>query len=178
MQESIKLKSSRLKTIVPILLGIGFVGLAFSFWYDLGDNRGYSPEQPIPFSHKKHAGLYKMDCQYCHVGADKSRHAMIPSTNICLNCHSIVKGDSPYIQKMKELAAKGESFEWVKVHDLPDFVFFNHKRHIAKGIDCSKCHGAVEQMERVSQVEKLNMGFCIGCHRENKAPTSCDVCHH
>lgn len=178
MQSFIKLKSSRWKTILPI----GFVGLigllGVSFWYNLGNNAGYAPDQPIPFSHEKHAGLYKIDCQYCHSGADKARHAMIPSMNVCMNCHSVVKPDSPYIQKMKELIAKGDSFEWVKVHDMPDFVFFNHKRHIAKGVACETCHGDVKTMKKVTQMKKLNMGFCVECHRKEKAPTSCDTCHH
>lgn len=184
MQEFIKLKSSRLKTILPlgivVLVGFG----AFSFWYHLGDNRGYAPEQPVPFSHKLHAGDFKIDCQYCHAGVDKSRHATIPSMNVCLNCHSVVGGDKPNIQKMKELAKQGDSFEWIRVHDLPDFVFFNHKRHIAKGVACEKCHGDVKTMEKVVQQEKFNMAFCVNCHRNNpqdpklKASINCNTCHH
>ena len=178
MQSLIKLKSSRWKTIIPVSV-VGVMALSiFLFLFHLGDNRGYSPKQPIPFSHQKHAGRYKIPCQYCHVGVDKARHAMIPSMNICMNCHSMVKPDSPYIQKMKELYQKGDSFEWVKIHDMPDFVFFNHERHIAKDVPCQKCHGDIASMDRVYQVERLNMKFCIECHREKEAPTSCDTCHH
>lgn len=177
MQGLIKLKSHWAKTVVPLAV-VGFLGVGgFWFWLRLGDNRGYAPDQPIPFSHKLHAGDRKIDCQYCHANADKSRHATIPSVNVCLNCHSVVKTDSPHIQKMKDLEAKGYSLEWVKVHDMPDFVFFSHKRHIAKGVACEKCHGNVAKMVKVEQVELLNMGFCVECHRKEKAPTGCEVCH-
>lgn len=178
MQSWVKLKSSRAKTILPlILLGLLAFG-GFYFWYRLGDNRGYAPEQPIPFSHERHAGQLKIDCQYCHSAVDKSRHATIPSMNVCMNCHSVVRPDSPHIQKMKTLVEQGDSLEWIKVHDMPDFVFFSHQRHIAKGIACETCHGEIGKMRKVAQVKKLNMGFCVECHRKEKAPTSCDTCHH
>lgn len=178
MQQFIKLKSSRLKTILPLTV-VGVLGLSgFWFWYNLGNNRGYAPEQPIPFSHERHVNQLKIDCQYCHTSVDKSRHATIPSMNVCMNCHSVVKPDSPHIQKMKALIEQGDSFEWVKVHDMPDFVFFSHKRHIAKGIACETCHGDVRNMKKITQAQRMNMGFCVECHRANKAPTSCDTCHH
>ncbi|MBI4224643.1 MAG: cytochrome c3 family protein [Deltaproteobacteria bacterium] len=167
-----------MKTILPLALASGLGLGVFWFWYKLGDNRGYAPDQPIPFSHELHAGQLKIDCQYCHAAADQSRHATIPSMNVCMNCHSVVRIDSPHIQKMKTLIEQGDSLEWVKVHDVADFVFFSHKRHIAKGIACEKCHGKVERMQKVTQQERLNMGFCVECHRKEKAPTSCDTCHH
>lgn len=177
MQTFVKMKSSKFKTILPLsVLGLLVIG-GFFFWLKLGDNRGYAPDQPIPFSHKKHAGDLKIDCQYCHASVDKSRHATIPSMNVCMNCHSVVKPDSPYIKKMKALIEQGDSFEWTKVHDMPDFVFFNHKRHIAKGIACETCHGDVRRMKKIEQVKQLTMGFCVECHRKNAAPTSCDTCH-
>ena len=177
MQSWVKLKSSRWKTILPLGI-LAFVALsALYFIYNVGNNRGYAPKQPIPFSHRKHAGLLKIDCQYCHASVSKSRHATVPSMNVCMNCHKVVKTDSPHIQKMHELVKNGDSFEWIKVHDMPDFVFFNHKRHIAKGVACETCHGNVRSMDRVEQVQKMNMGFCINCHRENKAPITCDTCH-
>lgn len=178
MESFIKLKRNCWRTLVPVALVLMILGGGFFFWLGLTDNRGYAPEQPIPFNHKKHVTQLKIDCQYCHAKVDEGRHATIPAMNICLNCHKVVKPDSPHIQKMKELAAAGQSFEWVKIHDMPDFVFFNHRPHIAKGVDCAKCHGDVANMTRVRQVEQLNMGFCIECHRQNGAPTSCDVCHH
>ena len=167
MHQFIKLKSSRLKTLLPLsFIGVVALGGVFA-WYSLGDNRGYAPDQPIPFSHKRHAGDNKIPCQYCHSDVDKSRHATIPSMNVCMNCHSVIRQDSPSIQKMKQLIEQGGSFEWVKVHDMADFVFFNHKRHIAQGIACETCHGNVGEMVKVEQKEKFNMGFCVNCHRDN-----------
>lgn len=178
MRTVVKLKSSRFKTLLPLgLFGLLLAG-GFYFWYKLGDNRGYAPDQPIPFNHEKHASQFKIDCQYCHAAADRSRHATVPSMQVCMNCHAIIRPDSPHIQKMKTLVEQGDSFAWVKVHDLPDFVFFSHQRHIAKGIACERCHGEVRRMQKIRQVETLNMGFCVECHRKEKAPTSCDTCHH
>ena len=164
-----------------IMAGAGFLAIAGGvahFWWHLGDNRGFSPDQPIPFSHKLHAGDNKIPCQYCHYNADKSRYATVPSTNICMNCHKVVRTDSPLIQQVKEKYDKGEPLEWIKVHDMPDFVYFNHKRHIAKNIECQKCHGPVETMVQVEQVQKMEMGFCVECHRKEKASITCDTCHH
>lgn len=177
MRDLIRLKKRALRIVIPSALFLGGLGVFF-FWLKLGDNRGYAPDQPIPFSHKLHAGDLKIDCQYCHSTIDQSRHASVPSMNVCMNCHSVVKPDSPHIQKMKDLVAQGDSLEWIKVHDMPDFVFFSHKRHIAKGIACETCHGEVRGMKKIKQVKMLEMGFCVECHRKEKAPTGCETCHH
>lgn len=171
-------KLKRRRVIAAVVAAGGLFFGAFYFWYRLGDNRGYSPDQPIPFSHRLHAGDLKIDCQYCHASVDRSRHATVPGTETCMNCHAFVKKESPHIQKMAALAKEGKTPEWIKIHDMPDFVFFSHKRHIAKGVACETCHGNIRGMIKVSQVQQLNMGFCIECHRENEAPTSCDICHH
>lgn len=159
---------------VIVLSGVGY---ALHFWWNLSNSIGYSPEQPIPFSHKIHAGDNQIPCLYCHVNADKGRHATVPSMNICMNCHSVVKTESPYIQKLKSLYDKNQPIEWIKVHDQPDFVYFNHRPHIAKGVACETCHGEVSQMSKIKQVESLKMGFCIDCHRKNNAPIECSTCH-
>ena len=170
------MKAKSLIVIGGVLLLTG-LGYALHFWWNLGNSVGYAPEQPIPFSHKIHAGDNQIPCLYCHVNADKGRHAGVPSLNVCMNCHSVVKADSPYIQKIKEHYEKNEPIEWVKVHVQPDFVFFNHRPHIAKGVACETCHGDVKQEARVEQQETLNMGFCVNCHRENGAPIDCYTCH-
>jgi len=162
-------------TVVVVLSAVGFV---LNFWWNLGNGVGYSPAQPIPFSHKIHAGDNRIPCLYCHVNADKGQHASVPSMNVCMNCHSVVKVDSPYIQKLRDMYEKGQPMEWIKVHDQPDFVYFNHRPHIAKGIACESCHGDVKDMSRITQVKPLNMGFCLDCHRQKGAPTSCYTCHH
>ena len=175
--------------------GIAVAGVAWVF--PTASNQGYAPEQPIPFSHKIMAGDFKIPCLYCHTGADKSKHALVPSMNVCMNCHSAVKPDSPYIQKLKQVYAEGKTFEWVRVHELPDFVFFSHERHVSKGVQCESCHGDVKKMERIVQVQPLTMGWCLDCHkgvttppevlarvypgqknpRGPVAPIQCNTCH-
>lgn len=135
----------------------------------LNDNQGYAPDQPLPFSHKIHAGDNQIACQYCHFGAEKSRHAGIPSVDTCLNCHNVVRRDSPEIAKIHKAKADGKSIEWVRIHKLPDFVYFSHQRHVAGGkIDCQTCHGEVQNMERLQQESTLNMGWCVNCHRDTE----------
>ncbi len=146
----------------------------------VGYNKGYEPEQPIPFEHSLHAGTYQIKCQYCHTNVEYSRHATVPSLNICMNCHVAVKTDSPWIKKLRENYEAGTSIPWVKVHLLPDFVQFQHAPHIKKGVDCATCHGPVESMSKVQQFTDLSMGWCVNCHRkpENNAPTNCSTCHY
>ncbi len=162
----------KLKFILALLtLGVG-LALVVGLWYlfPRDNNQGYAPEQPIPFSHRLHAGTYKMECAYCHVGIEKSRHASVPSLNVCMNCHSVVKADSPYIQQIQAAFAAGKAIEWVRVHELPDFVYFPHKRHIKAELACETCHGNVRQMDRVAQVSSLTMGWCMDCHRGKTTP--------
>lgn len=175
----IELLKSNKNIILPLIVLIILAGLGGKvyFMYKLGDNRGYAPTQPIPFSHKIHAGDNQIPCMYCHSNVDKSRHATIPPLNVCMNCHRVVKTDSPYIQKIHKHYQENKPIEWVKVHDLPDHVFFNHKRHIKKGVACSACHGPVETMDKVEQKKILNMGYCVKCHRKNNAPLNCYTCH-
>ena len=132
----------------------------------IGTQQGHAPEQPIAFSHALHAGLYELDCQYCHAGAERSRHAGVPSGGVCLNCHSRVKTDSPEIQRLTSLVTANQPVPWIKVHRLPDFAFFSHASHVSAGLACQKCHGPVEQMVRVAQQETMAMGWCLSCHRE------------
>lgn len=194
--------SSKLKIIVPLILVLLLVGAGVNALVNVGVNQGYAPKQPIPFSHKLHAGTNNIACMYCHTGVEKSKIASVPSMNVCMNCHSVVKPDSPHIQRLKEMYAKGEAIQWVKVNDLPDHVNFNHKRHVTKGIACETCHGEVKKMDVVRQDKPLLMGWCLDCHRGKTAPehlerapktsveastgfppggvapTSCYTCHH
>jgi hypothetical protein len=133
-------------------------------------NEGYIPEQPIPFSHKLHAGQYKMDCRYCHTSAYKSAHAGVPALSTCMGCHTVVKAESPWIQQIQKAYAEGKPIEWVRIHELPDHAHFNHKRHLAKGVTCQTCHGNVQDMEKVYQAQPLTMGWCLNCHRGFDAP--------
>jgi len=126
---------------------------------------GYAPEQPIKFSHKLHVDGLGMDCRYCHTAAEKGRHAGIPSTDTCMNCHSVAATDRPEIQKLKQYFDTGEPIPWVRLHKTPDFVYFNHSVHLAAGFDCAQCHGDVAQMDVVQRVKPLSMGWCLECHR-------------
>ncbi len=155
---------------------------AYSWWMwtpgDTVDDPGFKPTQPIPFSHQKHAGQLNMPCQYCHSSARKASTAGIPPMNTCMGCHKIVKTDSPHIQKLTKYFEKNEPMPWVKIYDLPDFVHFPHKNHIAAGLECQQCHGRVEKMEKVEQVAPMQMGWCMSCHTAVGAPNSCVTCHY
>lgn len=152
-----------------VLLGLISLPVAYSL-RPTASNQGYAPEQPIPFSHKIHAGDNKIDCKYCHTGVDQARHASVPSLNVCMNCHSVVKTDSPYIQQIRQAYSENKPIEWVRVHELPDYVYFPHHRHVQKGVSCQTCHGPVETMAKVEQYGALTMGWCMECHRGITAP--------
>lgn len=126
---------------------------------------GYRPQQPVPFSHKLHAGELQVSCQYCHAGVEISAHSPIPSTQTCMNCHTIVKGESPRLALVRESYETGKPLEWVRIHKVPDYAHFNHSRHIRAQIDCKSCHGPIEEMGVVSQEKSLTMGWCLDCHR-------------
>lgn len=150
--------------------------------FTVGVQQGYQPTQPIAFSHKIHAGQYEIDCQYCHTGVRKSKSANIPSPNICMNCHTSIKTESPEIQKIYtaidydpstgEYGSNTQPIEWVRVHNLPDLAYFNHSQHVeVGGQDCQTCHGPIEEMDVVYQYSTLTMGWCINCHRETDLNT-------
>lgn len=164
------LRTARILSVLITIIGALAVweGSTFSW---LGNQQGYSPVQPINFSHKLHAGENKISCLYCHGGAERSAVAGIPATSVCMNCHSQIRKDSPEIQKIARSAAGGTPIQWVRIHDLPDHVRFNHQRHIVVQIACQQCHGPVETMDRVAQFETLSMGMCIACHRTHRAIT-------
>ncbi|HSC89532.1 MAG TPA: cytochrome c3 family protein, partial [Polyangiaceae bacterium] len=124
---------------------------------------GYQPEQPVPYSHELHAGQMGLDCRYCHTTVDQTGLAAIPPTSTCMNCHKLVHPNSPKLTPIRESSATGEPVQWVKVHDLPDYVYFNHSAHVTRGVSCVSCHGRIDTMERVTQVERLSMGWCLDC---------------
>ncbi|MBK7292219.1 MAG: cytochrome c3 family protein [Geothrix sp.] len=165
----------------------------------LGDNSGYKPVQPIAYSHALHAGELKLDCLFCHTGAEQSRHAGIPPASTCMKCHETilnkagtkpgVSDPSPEIAKLARAVKEGRPIEWVRIHRLPSHVDFPHSRHVNGGVACQNCHGEIQGMERVEQALALTMGECLTCHRtENQklqlngkapmAPTDCSACHH
>ena len=126
---------------------------------------GYRPDQPIDYSHKLHAGELGMDCRYCHTSVEKSQEAIIPPTQTCMNCHEIVGTDNEELSVVRDSWENGNPIEWVRVHMLPDYAYFNHSIHITAGVGCASCHGRIDQMEKVMQVEPLSMSWCLDCHR-------------
>ncbi len=208
-----------------LLIGLGFgllaLGAGMSTWRLPDHEQGYAPQQPIDYSHRLHAGELGIDCLFCHSAADKSRHAGIPSSDVCMKCHQVVtssfgvlqeemgqaakEGRKPHLVVSAELrklydslglnetlqpidGAVPQSIPWVRVHNLPDHVHFDHRAHVAAGVSCQKCHGPVESMQRMKQFESLTMGWCVTCHQESTqhgingkpvdAKTDCAVCHY
>ncbi len=123
-------------------------------------------EQPVPFSHKHHVAGLGIDCRYCHTSVEDSASAGIPPTKTCMTCHSQVWKDAPALEPVRESYRTDRSIEWLRVHDLPDFAYFNHSIHVKKGIGCESCHGRVDQMPLMSREHSLNMEWCLACHRD------------
>lgn len=207
--------------VIGLLFGLMTLVSAMSAWRVPDNQQGYAPEQPIPYSHRLHAGELQIDCRFCHSSADDSQHAGIPSSDVCMKCHNFVTASFGALQQERQRAADtGDeptlivsdelrplydslaldeqlepregidpaSIEWVRVHNLPDYVCFDHRAHVGAGVTCQRCHGPVESMERVRQAETLSMGWCVNCHRETtdtgvngravQAATDCSVCHY
>ncbi len=132
---------------------------------------GYQPNQPIPFDHSLHVEQLGMDCRYCHSFVEVSGHSNVPSSNTCWNCHQHVKRDSPRLEPLRRAIDQsyekydGKPIEWVKIHKVPDYAYFNHSAHVNRGISCQSCHGQINEMRVVYQAENLSMGWCLDCHR-------------
>lgn len=170
-----------LKVLKPaaLMLGVGLVGVAFGYGVNVVLFPGTTPEQPIDFSHRIHAGDFEIPCEYCHSQARRSPVAGVPSVNRCVGCHNVVATDRPQIREVLNYFENREPIPWIKVHDLPDFVYFPHKRHVQAGVECQTCHGPVETMERVTRMAPTKMGLCLDCHREQAVEhgTDCWTCH-
>jgi hypothetical protein len=137
-----------------------------------------TPAQPIAFSHRIHAQDNAIPCLYCHAYARRGPVAGLPSLQRCVGCHAQVAKDKPEVVKLMGYWSRREPIPWQRVHDLPDYVRFNHKRHVLAEVDCRECHGEVRQMEAATQVASLEMGFCLACHKRRGASTDCLTCHH
>ena len=122
-------------------------------------------EQPIQFSHERHVGGNGIDCRYCHTSVEDSRFAGIPPTKTCMNCHAEIFSNSPFLEPVRASFATGKPIQWTRVNDLPDFVYFDHSIHVAKGVGCTSCHGRVDRMPLMWQAQSLQMEWCLDCHR-------------
>jgi mono/diheme cytochrome c family protein len=188
------LRNKRNIAFIAVLLFVVGGYLTTKGAMNLGRSQDYQPEQPIYYSHKVHAGVNQINCLYCHGGAQEGKHSNIPSVNVCMNCHQAIneyKGDKLYteagvevdgtkeIQKLYKYAGfeagkpydatKSKPIEWVRIHNLPDHVYFNHSQHVKAGqVQCQTCHGEINKMDEVKQFADLSMGWCVNCHRETK----------
>ena len=126
---------------------------------------GYAPSQPVEYSHAVHAGDLGIDCRYCHNTVEIAPRAAVPPTQTCMNCHAAIRSQSEKVIPVRESYATGMPIRWVRVHDLPDYVYFNHSAHVRRGVGCVSCHGRIDKMDVVSQAETLSMGWCLDCHR-------------
>lgn len=150
---------------LPVVLAVA-VGVVWHWFSPKYTDVGYRPKQPVPFSHKLHAGELGLDCRYCHNTVESANHAAIPPTQTCMNCHVQVKKDSPKIAPIKHSFETGKPIPWVRVHQLPDYAYFSHQAHVAAGIGCKSCHGRIDNMEVVQMDQPLSMGWCLECHRD------------
>jgi len=161
-----------LSGLIIIALGVTLDQLQRSPWVT---RQGQRPDQPVPFSHKHHVQGLGLQCQYCHTTVEKSSYAGIPPTKTCINCHAQIWTNAQLLEPVRRSWATGESLKWTKVHDLPDFAYFNHSIHVNKGIGCASCHGRVDQMPLMYMQNTLQMEWCLDCHRnpaKNLRPTS------
>jgi hypothetical protein len=152
---------------VAIILG----GVAFYAYTQIArsaylTNQGLERPQPVQFSHKHHVGDDGIDCRYCHTSVETSASAGMPPTQTCMNCHTQIWADSPYLEPVRASFRDNKPIEWVRVHDLPEFAYFNHSIHVAKGVGCASCHGDIANMASVYQENTLQMEWCLSCHRD------------
>ena len=170
------LKRNRWALAVTIWSALGVIVFLYLFYTSPATDIG--PEQPIPFSHQVHAGVKDIQCQFCHPYVDRSTFPGIPPVEKCLYCHKYIIPKFPWIQKEHDYFNRGESIPWRKVNYIPEFVFFNHERHIRKEIACGECHGEVKNMDRLKE-HRFLMGFCVDCHNAKKANVDCWLaCHN
>jgi hypothetical protein len=157
--------------VVASLAGAG--GLVFAIvviWYYLSPKFtqvGYSPAQPIAYSHRLHARELGIDCRYCHSNVERSAVANVPPTQTCMNCHQAVKAESPKLAVLRDAWETPDArLQWIRIHKLPDYAYFDHSAHVSVGVACVQCHGRIDEMEQVRQSKPLSMGWCLECHRD------------
>ena len=158
-----------LPLIVIVAVGVPvYLGLLIPFGLSPTTlNVGYQPRQPVPYSHELHVNQLGMDCRYCHTTVDRSAFAAIPPTQTCMNCHHAIRKNSAKLKPVRDSYRTGKPIAWVKVNDLPDYVYFNHSVHVNAGVSCVECHGRVDRMDEtgVRTVQNMSMSWCLSCHR-------------
>jgi len=154
--------------IFGLLLIGGVVTAGLNYYFTPKYTRvGYQPTQPVPFSHSIHVKQLGLDCRYCHDGVEKSWYSNVPAADTCMNCHSAVRADDPKLEPVRaSYKDANKPVEWVQIHKLPDYVYFNHSVHVNRGVSCVECHGRVDEMDEVRHEKHFSMTFCLDCHRE------------
>ncbi|PIQ24253.1 cytochrome C [bacterium (Candidatus Blackallbacteria) CG17_big_fil_post_rev_8_21_14_2_50_48_46] len=182
-----------LRIYLPVTLLIVVVTYTVTYFVSRDERYhvGYQPTQPINYSHELHAGQLAIDCQYCHTGASKGRHANVPAVETCMNCHTVARTDRPEIKKLTAFYKENKPIPWQRIHKLPEHVYFNHSVHVNKGLACQECHGQIQTMPVVAQAKPFMMADCLACHRTapqkyphlvnltglKKGPENCTACH-
>ena len=151
--------------VLFLVLGLGWM-IAVIQRSDYVTTANTFREQPVQFSHQHHVGGIGIDCRYCHTSVEVASSAGIPPTKTCINCHSQIWSTSPYLEPVRASFREDKPLRWIRVHDLPDFVYFNHSIHVTKGVGCETCHGRVDQMPKTVRTQTLSMGWCLDCHRD------------
>lgn len=151
--------------LILVVLGATATGAFYYYAVPQYTRVGFAPNQPVPYDHALHAGQLGIDCRYCHSHVEESRHANVPPTATCMNCHNQIKTESPLLEMVRESHQTGDPVPWVRVHQLPDFVYFDHSVHVNRGVSCYHCHGQVNEMQVVRHEMPLSMAFCLECHR-------------
>jgi formate-dependent nitrite reductase cytochrome c552 subunit len=151
--------------ICALLVGTAVTGGVTYYFTPKYTRVGYEPIQPVAFPHSVHVTQLGLDCRYCHNGVEKSWYSNIPATSVCMNCHNQVLKDDPRLAVVRESAASGKPIEWVQIHKLPDYAYFNHSVHVNRGVSCVECHGQINHMDEVYHAKPLSMSFCLDCHR-------------
>ena len=167
---------SRRANVFPLVVGLGVATLACAgvllaryYFSPKFTQVGYSPRQPVAYSHELHAREFGIDCRYCHANVERSAIAMVPPTQTCMNCHQVIKGDSPKLASLRDSWEAGKGVEWIRVHKLPDYAYFDHSVHVSSGVGCGECHGRIDEMDQVRQTQPLSMSWCLDCHRDVRA---------
>ncbi len=164
------------RTVLPVMVGVMVLLQATAEW-SFGQDENKAPVQPVPFSHKVHAGTLEIECATCHENPDPGEAMTIAHPSACMECHATIKADSPAIQKLARAAQEGRDIDWVRVYQIPSYVWFSHRTHLEAGNKCVECHGSVAERDQLARQGDISMAGCVNCHLAKGSSTDCSYCH-